>query len=454
MARGAEFMVGADLSALTVHEQRGAAYSDDGVPGDALGILRSHGLNYVRLRLFVEPTNDDDPTTPQHDNDPFVVNDLPYTIALAQRAKAAGAKVLLDFHYSDTWADPGKQYKPADWDALSFAALTTQVRDYTRGALAAFKSAGALPEMVQIGNEISSGMLWDDGYPWTGGSHSTGFNRLADLVAAGIHGAKEGAGAGDEPLIMVHTDKGGDWSAANSLLSRLMPRLATRNATPDVLGFSYYPKWHYDEDTGNGDVADVRTTLNNAAATYAKPVVLVETGFASRGAEFEPDFEFDVSPAGQQEFLAAMVDAVRDVPNDLGRGIVWWYAEARPTPGLSVWQSGRYGLFDQNGALLPAMGAFAGVNVPGDYDHTGVTDAADLAAWQAAAGQTGEYLRADGNNDGRVDAGDFLLWQRSLTPPPSLAVPEPATSHLAAAATLFAAGARRARDRRRERNAA
>ena len=179
-AKAAEFMAGADISALKVLEDGGAVYRDNGVPGGAIDILRNHGVNWVRLRLFVDPNS----------SDPFVVNDLDYTIALAQRAKASGAKLLLDFHYSDTWADPGHQTKPAAWGSLSFSALVQRVHDYTHDAVTEFKNAGVLPEMVQIGNEISNGMLWNSGYLWTGGTNNTGFNNLASLLNAGISGAK------------------------------------------------------------------------------------------------------------------------------------------------------------------------------------------------------------------------------------------------------------------------
>ncbi len=444
MAR-AEFMAGADLSALAVHESYGAVYRDDGLAGDAIDIFRSHGVNWIRLRLFVDPSQDDDPSTPTHNNDPFVVNDLPYTIALAQRAKAAGAKVLLDFHYSDTWADPGKQYKPAAWTGLNFTTLTSRVHDYTRDAVAAFKTAGALPEMVQIGNEIANGMIWDDGRLWRSGvSETTEFNNLAALISAGINGANAGAGPGQEPLVMVHHDKGANWSTSSYYFNRLLPRLDANGTPVDMIGYSYYPKWHYDPDSGNGDVADLQTTLNNTAAAYNKPVVVVETGFASRGAASEPTYEFPVSADGQREFLDAVVNAVENVPNDMGQGAFWWYAEARPTTGLSVWEGGRYGLFDQTGNLLPAIDAFADLNPPpqpGDYNGDGAVDAADLAAWQTAFGQSGATLPADGNADGAIDGADFLLWQQHVVAakatPQTASVPEPPALVLATAAALM-----------------
>ena len=281
----AEFMAGADISAVGVLEDHGADYRDAGQSADVVGMLADHGVNWFRLRLFVDPSGQD-----------VVVNDLAYTIDLARRAKATGGKLLLDLHYSDTWADPGHQTKPAAWNGLSFTQLEQRVHDYTRDVVQAFGAEGVAPEMVQVGNEISNGMLWSDGYPWSGGSNNTGFDRLATLLNAGIDGAKAGAAPGEEPLIMLHHDRGAQWSTTSYYFNKL----ASRNVDFDVIGYSYYPKWHYDDATQNGSIEDLQENLNNTAATFGKPVVVVETGFASRGPQFEPEYEFPVSIAGQQ----------------------------------------------------------------------------------------------------------------------------------------------------------
>jgi arabinogalactan endo-1,4-beta-galactosidase len=423
-----EFMAGADISSLKVLEDHGATYTDHGVSGNAIDILRDHGVNWFRLRLFVNPNSA---------SDPFVVNDLNYTIALAQRTKTAGAKLLLDLHYSDTWADPGHQTKPAAWSSLGFTDLVQRVHDYTRDAISSMNQAGVLPDMVQIGNEVSNGMLWNSGYVWTGGTNNTGFNNLASLLNAGISGAKDGAGTSPAPLVMIHHDKGADWTTN----SYFYDKLAARNVPFDVIGYSYYPKYDYNSSTGAGGIADLKTDLINTAARYAKPVVLVETGFASRGAQFEPQYEFPVSPTGQQQFLQALVDTVQSVPNGLGRGVFWWYPEARPTSGLAVWQDGRYGLFDQSGALLPAASVFEQflpAQLAGDYNENGSVDAADYVVWRKTVGSTTD-LRANGDDTGAsagiIDQADFDFWKarfggtagRVGTVQMVTAVPEPAT---------------------------
>ena len=266
--------------------------------------------------------------------------------------------------------------------------------------------------------------------------NNTGFNNLASLLNAGISGAKDGAGTGPAPLIMIHHDKGADWGTS----SYFFDKLVARSVPFDVIGYSYYPKYHYNPSTGAGGIADLQTTLNNTANTYHKPVVLVETGFASRGPQYEPDYEFDVSTAGQQQFLDTLVDVVQAVPNGLGQGVFWWYPEARPTSGLTVWQDGRYGLFDQNGNLLPAASVFEqflNPVIPGDYDGSGTVDAADYIVWRQTLGSTSDP-RANGDNTGSssgvIDQADYNFWRAHFGTSAAsgaasvvLSIPEPAT---------------------------
>jgi arabinogalactan endo-1,4-beta-galactosidase len=194
------------------------------------------------------------------------------------------------------------------------------VFDYTRDVLQSFANENLTPQMVQIGNEISNGLLWNDGYPWSGGTSNAGFDRLADLLKAGIVSVKAGSPAGEQPLIMLHHDRGDDWGTSSYFFNKLV----TRDVPFDVVGYSYYPNYHYDAATGAGSIDELKQTLNNTAAAYGKPVVVVETAFASRGAQFEPQYEFPVSAAGQQQFLQAVVDAEQQVPNGLGQGVFWW----------------------------------------------------------------------------------------------------------------------------------
>jgi arabinogalactan endo-1,4-beta-galactosidase len=433
-----DFLAGADISALAVHESNGATYRDIGQSqaGDAIGILGNHGVNWYRLRLFVDPQAQNNYNG---GSDPFVANDLSYTITLAQRVKQAGGNILLDLHYSDTWGDPGHQWKPDAWRSLAMPALQQQVYDYTKQTLESFKAAGVLPGMVQIGNEISNGVLWsgeyvqtannstiggtNTGYPWTGGTNATGFDRLASLLSAGIQGARDGAGPGNEPRIMIHHDKGSDWSTSSYYFDRLLPRLQANGTDIDVIGYSYYPIYH------SGGIAAVQQNLNNTAAAYGKPVMIAETGYPFRNpTAAEQNLGFPVTEAGQQLFLESVVDAVKNVPQGMGQGVFWWYAEARPTAGLNVWQNGRFGLFDQSGNLNDAARVFEQfiARLPGDYNEDGSVDAADYVVWRDTDGSP------DGYSAWRANFGRVYASSEDSSGIEAPAVPEPATIRLIA----------------------
>lgn len=157
----ADFIKGADISTLLDAEKHGATfYNHNNQLQDPIAILKADGVNYVRLRLWVDPKDAQGQSYGGGDND------LAATLALAKRAKAQGMKLLLDFHYSDFWTDPGKQFKPKAWENMDYPQLKTTIHDYTRDTIARFKQEGVLPDMVQIGNEINGGMLWPEGKSW------------------------------------------------------------------------------------------------------------------------------------------------------------------------------------------------------------------------------------------------------------------------------------------------
>jgi hypothetical protein len=182
-----EFIAGADMSHLIFFEDRGITYRDAGQNQDALVILKKRGFNCVRLRLFTS-------SNAQGQANPYnYINNLDYNLPLAVRVKQAGLKLLLDFHYSDTWADPGKQTKPAAWTNLTFAQLNLQIRDHSSNAIATLAAAGALPDFVQVGNEITPGLLWNEGR--VGGSYdnATQWAQLAQLLTNAIAGVQDAA---------------------------------------------------------------------------------------------------------------------------------------------------------------------------------------------------------------------------------------------------------------------
>ena len=193
---------------------------------------------------------------------------------------------------------------------------------------------------------------------------------------------------------------------------------AAANGTDiDVIGYSYYPKFTTIRRHAPA-IATARISTTPSQA-YGKPVVIVETGFPSRVPQVASrDLRISMfPPTGQQQFLEALVDVVQNVPNDLGWGVFWWYPEARPTSGLNVWEGGRYGLFDQNGNLLPAASVFEQFidpTLPGDYNSDGIVDAADYAVWRKTLGSTSD-MRANGDNTGAsmgvIDQADFDFWK-------------------------------------------
>jgi arabinogalactan endo-1,4-beta-galactosidase len=319
------YAIGADVSFLAQCEQHGVQFKEAGQAKDALAILREHGYNWVRLRLFVNPAASADK----------LPNDLPYTLALARRAHAMGFHLLLDLHYSDSWADPEKQTTPAAWSQLKHKQLVQQVHDYTRDTIAAFAQAGVMPEMVQVGNEITQGMLWPDG------KLPDNWDNLADLLRAGMAGIDDGRGAAARPRIMIHIERSGDYEAAQWFLDGLI----AHHVPFDVIGLSYYPFWH-------GGVARMRQNLHDLALRYQHPIIVAETASDWKPAgSGEKKFDFPETPEGQREFLMAVDAAVRAVPYGLGQGVFWWEPAAEHDLRARSF-------FDEEGNVLPAITAF------------------------------------------------------------------------------------------------
>ena len=326
-----EYTVGADVSFLGHAEERGIAFKDNGVPTPGLQIFKDHGYNWVRLRLFHSPSR--------------LPNDLEYTLAQAQHAKRLGFKFLLNFHYSDTWADPQKQFTPKAWEGLSHSALVDAVFQYTRDTVASFRDAGAMPDMVQIGNEVIAGMLWPDG------RLPKNWDNFADLLKAGIRGVEAGRGDAPRPEIMIHIDRGGDLPATKSFFDNCRDR----GVEFDVVGQSYYPWWH-------GTLDELRDNLAFMAQRYEKDIILVEVAYNWRPAEYRKrPGPYPETPEGQKQFLADVNEVVLNTPDGHGRGIFWWEPAVSPGPIASR------GLFDESGNALPAITVFDGINgIPTD----------------------------------------------------------------------------------------
>src|SRR5688500_3703297 len=259
------FYTGGDVSLATFMQQQGVVFRDDGVAKPLERVLYDRGANLFRLRLFVNPQ-----TT--YTNQNFgAIQDLNYTVALAQqlRANAPDAKLLLDLHYSDTWADPGHQATPAAWSSQNLTQLESTVRTYTGTALNAFKKAGVMPELVQVGNEIQSGMLWDAGrinFNGTTAQQQASWQSFGRLVRAAIAGVRDAQGSGPKVQVAIHP---GQSDVTQFFFSRLSNPLYGNVLTSsyEIMGATYYPS--------TDQLATLRGYLTTLINTYDKKVMVL-----------------------------------------------------------------------------------------------------------------------------------------------------------------------------------
>lgn len=319
-----DYAFGADVSFLKQIEDGGKKFKDAGVEKPGLQILQEHGYNWVRLRVCVEPVSNNLPNT------------LAYTIAMAKDAKARGMKFLLDFHYSNGWADPTNEPTPEAWKNLTPEQLVEQIFSYTRDAIAAMRDAGVLPDIVQIGNEISNGFCWPVG------KLPENWDNLAGMIYAGINGVDAGRGNHRRPRIMLHVDHGGDLHNCRNFFERI----GAYGIPYDLIGVSFYPWSH-------GTLVDLRANLTFLAETYEKDIMLVETGAYYAPSRFfkESAPPFPETPEGQKQWLQALNEIVLATPKNRGRGIFWW--EPAAGGGLIT-----RGYFDRDGHGQPVLEAF------------------------------------------------------------------------------------------------
>lgn len=290
-------IIGADISFVPQMEARGTTYSDNGVEKDVVEILKDNRFNFIRLRLFVDPTAENGYSREGYGG-------LEKTLEMAKRVKAAGMNFLLDFHYSDTWADPGKQFKPASWEGLEGAALEGKVYTYTNEVIQRFVDQGVKPEMVQVGNEIHNGMIWPDGK--IEGDSAESFSILLRCASAAVRAVDPSIN------IMVHIAKAHDLK--NSI--KFFDKIIARDVVFDIIGQSYYPEWH-------GELDPMEANLIELAKRYEKPIVIAE----------------------YKEHKKEVNEIVKKLPNGLGLGTFIWEATS------PQWGD----LFDRNGATNENM---------------------------------------------------------------------------------------------------
>jgi arabinogalactan endo-1,4-beta-galactosidase len=342
-----DLVLGHDLSTLQQLEDAKKTFSDNGHIAPAERILAHHGATYVRERLWVNP--------------PLPYNDLPHILKMARRIKEAGLKFLLDIHYSDFWADPGHQTTPVAWQGQDLATLAKTVYSYTRNVIERLASQGTPVDMVQIGNEVTNGMLWPLGEIYLNGNQY--WTEFATLLKAGIAGAHDGS-RGSQPLIMVHIDRGGDNGGSKYFYDNLF----SQGVDFDVIGLSYYPWWH-------GPLSALQANLNDLALRYNRDIVVVETAYPWTLADGDGYANivdattvlvpgYPATPEGQLGYLRQVLSIIKQVPRQHGKGLVYW--ESAWIPGAG-WEPGagdawdNMTLFDFQGKALSSVKVYEGV---------------------------------------------------------------------------------------------
>lgn len=347
-----DFIKGVDISMLYEIEAKGGKFYENGVQKDPLQILKDHGINWVRVRVWNDPYDEK--------GNPYGGGNCDYKrmTELAKRAKSLGLKVLVDFHYSDFWADPGKQEKPKAWRNLRGSSLVKAVSDYTYQVLKYMKDNKALPDMVQIGNEVNNGFLWPDGKLI--GDDAGGFENFVKLFNAGASSVRR---IDKNIKVAVHLAEGG-----NSALFRwFFGNVLSLKMDFDVIGVSYYPYWH-------GTLDELKENLNGLALWLNKEIAIFETAYAwtLSDADGHPNIfggdlwkigGYKATIQGQATAIRDIMEIVANIPNKKGLGIFYWEGCWIPVKGAG-WKEGEgnpwenQALFDFNGNTLPSLDVF------------------------------------------------------------------------------------------------
>ena len=376
-----DFMKGVDISMVDQIEKSGGKfYNARGEEEDIFQILKDNGVNYVRIRLWNNPTYESD----QYDKDGKLVakkgekmgggdNTIETDLRIAKRIKAAGLKFMLDFHYSDFWADPGKQYMPQDWKNLSPAQLENEVEKFTRETINRFVKEGAAPDSVQIGNELNAGFMWPIGQLWSddpsvkiGGMKQ--FTRLLDRASKGVRSAT----GGKDIKIIVHLANGGD----QGLYKWIFDDVKKAKIDYDIIGLSFYTYWH-------GSMDDLKANLEMISKRYGKQMAVVETAYAfteddgdSQGNVFQvysdENHGYVPSVQGQATAIRDIIATVASVKG--GCGVFYWEADSILCKGseLSATEGNTWenqAMFDFEGKALPSLAVWNLVSGKGEVTN-------------------------------------------------------------------------------------
>jgi arabinogalactan endo-1,4-beta-galactosidase len=357
-----DFIKGADVSIMPELEQNGTKFYDNGIEQDGLTILKNHGVNWIRVRIW---------------NNPYVVGpegvgggntDEAKAIEMAKRAKALGMKVLVDFHYSDFWVDPGQQKKPDAWKNDSGDKLVDDVYAYTAKVMQDFNAQGVTPDMVQVGNELNNGMLWPEAQLTE--DNPNGYKFLAKLLNAGLQAVHDND-KDNKVKTMIHL-AGVDVNLYHTFFDNLIVKNKVNDF--DIIGMSFYPFWH-------GTMDDLENTMNDVSAKYNKDVIAVETafGYTLEDADFEKNnfgtneekvSGYKATVQGQATGLRDVMATVASVNDNRGLGIFYWAPDWVINEKVG-WKSNGGGngwdnltLFDTKGNALESMDTFNLVSDP------------------------------------------------------------------------------------------
>ena len=362
--RHMKFVKGMDLSTLLELERCGAKYYDNGEERDLLAIMKSYDVDTIRIRLWNDPWSETGESYGAGEND------LKTSLEIAKRVTAAGFGVLLNFHYSDFWADPGKQIKPKAWADYGVKELEQAVYDYTLESMQTFLDAGVNITMVQVGNELSNGLLWPEG-------KVPNYDNIATFVNAGIRAVRKTDAA---IPVMIHLDNGGN----NALYREWFDNFTKRGEDFEIIGLSYYPFWH-------GSLQMLNDNMNDIAERYGKDLVIAEVsmgytmedyknyeklsdeerkGYATRPALVEK-IEYPMTKHGQYDFMEDFLNRISHIKGGKGKGFFYWEPAWIPVPG-SGWATpaslkymndpgpcgnewANQALFDYDGNALPTL---------------------------------------------------------------------------------------------------
>ncbi len=371
-----KYYKGMDISTLLEVERCGGKFYDKGEERELLSILKDYDVNALRVRLWNHPYSEE--------GKPYGAgtNDFEAAKKLLRRGKDLGFDILLDYHYSDFWADPGKQFVPKAWRGYSVEQLEEAVYDYTRITLNELMENDLLPEMIQVGNELSNGLLWPTG-------RVPEYDNIARYVKSGIRAVRDVSRiSGKDIKVMVHLDNGGN----NALYREWFDNFIGRGGEFDIIGLSYYPFWH-------GTMDMLIDNMKDIALRYEKDLIIAEVsmgftmedyasyeklskeerkGMATRQGLVDK-IEFPMTVEGQKDFMKKLLERLEEIPKGRGKGFFYWEPAWIPVPG-SGWATesalkyiedkgpcgnewANQALFDYQGNALPAL------EVVKDYKH-------------------------------------------------------------------------------------